>query len=90
MVFFYINKWFVYILICSDGSYYTGITNNLINRLDKHNSGKGAKYTRGRLPVEILEYIVVKSKSEALKIEYKVKQKNKKDKVKTLLSLSKA
>ena len=47
-------KWFVYILECSDGSFYTGITNNLGRRLDQHGKGVGSKYTRGRLPVILL------------------------------------
>lgn len=44
---------YVYILKCSDDTYYTGYTCDLKNRLNTHNSGKGAKYTRGRLPVEL-------------------------------------
>ena len=48
------NYYYVYILECSDGSYYTGITNNIENRLKRHNSGKGSRYTRCRLPVIVL------------------------------------
>ena len=47
---------YVYILRCSDGSYYTGWTNDLSKRLLSHNSGKGAKYTKSRLPVELVYY----------------------------------
>ena len=74
------NSWVVYILRCGDDSLYTGITNNLEKRLEAHRSGKGAKYTRGRLPLTLEVYRAVESKSEALKLEYKVKQipKNKK------------
>jgi putative endonuclease len=48
----------VYILACADGTYYTGITNDLPTRLKRHQQGKGAKYTRGRLPVA-LKYVEV-------------------------------
>lgn len=74
--------WFVYILICSDETLYTGITNDLQARLEKHNSGKGAKYTRGRTPVKLLKSFEVESKSEALKLEYKIKQLSKEEKLK--------
>jgi len=48
------NPYYVYILECSDGSYYTGITNNIDNRIKRHNAGKGSRYTRCRLPVKLL------------------------------------
>ena len=81
-----LDKWCVYILECNDGSLYTGITNNIIKRLDAHNAGNGAKYTRGRLPVILEEYKFVDSKSEALKLEYKVKQQPKHQKIEFLRS----
>lgn len=68
------SEWFVYMLECSDGSIYTGMTNNLKNRIVKHNSRKGAKYTRGRTPVSLKAAFIYKSKSEALKAEYSFKQ----------------
>lgn len=46
--------WYVYILRCADGSLYTGVTNDLAARIRTHNDGKGAKYTRGRLPVVLV------------------------------------
>lgn len=49
------TEWIVYILECSDGSFYTGITNNLENRISAHENGSGAKYTKGRGPF-ILKY----------------------------------
>jgi putative endonuclease len=61
-------------LECRDGSLYTGITNDLENRLAIHNAGLGAKYTRGRLPVKLLEFKSVENQSEALKLEYQIKQ----------------
>ncbi|WP_458415369.1 GIY-YIG nuclease family protein [Schinkia sp. CFF1] len=68
------NKYYVYILKCHDGSYYTGYTNNLEKRIEKHQKGKGAKYTRGRTPVELLFYEEYESKREALQEEYRIKQ----------------
>lgn len=76
----------MYILTCSDNTYYTGITNDLNKRIKTHNSGKGAKYTKNRLPVVLLEYKVVNNKSEALKLEYKVKKQPRNKKVTFLRS----
>lgn len=66
--------YYVYMLLCSDNTLYTGITNNLDNRLKVHNDGKGAKYTRCRLPVKYIYQEVVTSKSDALKREYAIKK----------------
>lgn len=68
------SNWVVYILKCSDGSLYTGITNQLDKRIATHNARKGAKYTQGRCPVKLLKYFEVENKSEALKLEYRIKQ----------------
>lgn len=73
--------WYVYILECSDQTLYTGITNNLEKRISKHNEGKGAKYTRGRGPVTLVRSFTCSSKSEALKLEYKIKQLSKEEKL---------
>ena len=73
--------WFVYILKCSDDSLYTGSTNNLQKRIENHNKGIGSKYTRSRLPVVLFKYFEVANKSEALKLEYKIKQLSRKDKL---------
>jgi len=74
--------WVVYILECSDGSLYTGITNNLIKRLETHNKGKGSKYTRARLPVTLRASFEVENKSLALKEEYRIKQLTREQKLK--------
>ena len=66
--------WVVYLIQCSDGSLYCGITNNLKNRLIAHSSGRGAKYTRSRRPVELVAASPEMTKSDALKLEYRVKQ----------------
>lgn len=68
------KQWCVYIVECSDDTLYTGCTNDLDKRLLDHNAGKGAKYTRPRLPVKLMWSQNVASKSEALKLEYKIKQ----------------
>ena len=71
---------YVYILRCNDGTLYTGWTNDLINRVNIHNKGKGAKYTKARLPVKLVYYETYNSKRDALKREYEIKQYSKKDK----------
>lgn len=73
---------YVYILLCKDNTLYTGWTNSLEKRIKTHNNGKGAKYTRGRLPVELVYFEEFLTKSEALKRECEIKkmtreQKNK-------------
>ena len=65
--------WTVYILACSDNTLYTGITNDLENRIEKHASGTGAKYTRGRDPYHILYTELHETKSSALKREAEIK-----------------
>lgn len=65
---------YTYILKCVDGSLYTGWTNNLEKRLQDHNAGKGAKYTKYRRPVELEYYEVFDTKEEAMKREYAIKQ----------------
>ena len=74
-------KWFVYVLQCSDGSYYTGVTTDLNRRLKEHNSSnRGAKYTRTRRPVEIIYSLEYEDKSSAQKFEYRFKQLTRKQK----------
>jgi putative endonuclease len=68
------NKWSVYIVECRDKSLYTGITNNLEKRIETHNSGKGAKYTRARRPIKLKYYEEIENKSLALKREFAIKQ----------------
>ena len=68
------KQWFVYILRCSDGTLYTGSTDDVARRLLVHNGGKGAKYTRSRRPVEVVYTEECESYSAALKREYAIKQ----------------
>ena len=76
---------FVYILKCKDGSFYTGITNNLKKRLTNHKNGTGSKYVRSRLPFELVYSEEVQNKSEALKRELKIKGLSRKEKMKLIL-----
>jgi putative endonuclease len=68
------QDWIVYILRCSDGSFYTGATCHPEKRLADHNRGKASKYTRGRRPVTLLASSVEMNKSEALRLEMKIKK----------------
>jgi putative endonuclease len=68
------KKWVVYLVRCSDNSLYCGISNDIKSRLMEHNSGKGARYTRSRGPVELVGIGPEMTKSEALKLEYRIKK----------------
>ncbi|MEE8541623.1 MAG: GIY-YIG nuclease family protein [Desulfobacterales bacterium] len=68
------RQWFVYLIRCSDKSLYCGITKNLKRRLAAHNLGKGAKYTRSRRPVELAGASFEMTKSDALKLEDRIKK----------------
>ena len=65
---------FTYILECSDGSFYTGWTNNLERRVKAHNAGKGAKYTKSRKPVKLVYFESFSTKQEAMRREWEIKQ----------------
>ncbi len=75
----------VYILKCSDDTLYTGWTNDLDKRFKVHSQGKGAKYTKGRLPVELVYFEEFDNKIEAMKREYEVKQLSRKEKQKLII-----
>lgn len=68
------KKWFVYLLRCGDGSLYCGITDDVSRRLEAHAAGKGAKYTRGRGPLELVYREECESYSTALKREAAIKK----------------
>lgn len=63
-----------YVVECSDGSFYTGYTTDLERRVREHDRGEGAKYTRGRTPVELVHAEEFDSKSAAMSREYEIKQ----------------
>ena len=67
-------KNFTYIVECSDGTLYTGWTNNLEHRVETHNVGKGAKYTKSRRPVKLVYFETYSSKEEAMRREWEIKQ----------------
>jgi predicted GIY-YIG superfamily endonuclease len=75
------KQWCVYLLKCSDGSLYCGCTNDLNKRIEKHNAGTGAKYTKTRLPVELVYSEPAENKSAALKREYAIKQLSRQQKM---------
>lgn len=68
------KEWVVYILECADGTLYTGMTDHLAHRLAAHASGKGAKYTRGRGPLQLCYQERCENKSQALRREYEIKR----------------
>lgn len=72
---------YVYIVECSDGTFYTGWTNDLEKRIDMHSKGIGAKYTRGRGPVKLIYHEEFEDKKLAMKREYEIKQFSKKQKI---------
>jgi putative endonuclease len=74
------KQWVVYILECRDRTLYTGISNNLTQRLKRHQSGIGARYTRGRIPVKLVYCERCGDHSSALKREFAIKQLTRKEK----------
>jgi predicted GIY-YIG superfamily endonuclease len=68
------KNWYLYILRCGDGTLYTGITTDVEKRLEQHRTGKGAKYTRGRQPLELVYREKCGDHSTALKREYEIKK----------------
>lgn len=74
------KSWYLYILRCGDGTLYTGITTDVEARLEMHRSGKGAKYTRGRGPLELVYREECDNHSQALKRELAVKAMSREEK----------
>lgn len=75
---------YTYIVECSDGTLYTGWTNDLTKRLEAHNAGKGAKYTRPRRPVLLVYHESFQTKEEAMRREYEIKHYTRKRKQKLI------
>ena len=75
---------YTYIVECSDGTLYTGWTNNLEKRLEAHNSGKGAKYTKSRRPVKVIYTECFETKEEAMSREFAIKRLNRQEKLKLI------
>ena len=78
------HTWKLYILRCRDGSLYTGITTDLEKRIAAHNSGKGAKYTRGRGPLELVYSEDCAEHSAALRREMEIKSLTREEKLKLI------
>ncbi|MBE5944887.1 MAG: GIY-YIG nuclease family protein [Lachnospiraceae bacterium] len=72
---------YTYIVQCSDGTLYTGWTNDLEKRIEAHNRGKGAKYTKTRLPVHLVYYEEFPTKEEAMSREYGIKRLSRTEKL---------
>lgn len=75
------KKWFVYILLCGDGTLYTGMTDDIAKRIAAHRSGKGAKYTRGRSPLIVRYLEELPTKSLALQREIAIKRMKRAEKL---------
>jgi putative endonuclease len=83
-------RWHLYILKCSDNTFYTGVTNNLERRLGMHNDGRASRYTRSRLPVILIYQERCRNKSSALKKECRIKSLSRKEKEEYVHKKSKA
>lgn len=75
---------YVYILKCKDDTLYTGWTNDLEKRIKMHKEGRGAKYTRGRGPLELVYYQEFLDRKDAMKTEYKIKKMKREEKIKLI------
>ena len=75
---------YTYIVRCRDNTFYTGWTTNIEKRIEVHNSGKGAKYTKSRRPVELVYFEEFNTKEEAMRREYEIKQMTRKKKEKLI------
>ena len=75
---------YTYMVKCGDDTLYTGYTTDVVRRTKAHNSGKGAKYTRSRLPVELVYYEVHDTKHDAMRREYELKQLTRVEKLKLI------
>lgn len=80
------RSWTLYILECADGTFYTGITNDIAKRIAAHEAGKGAKYTRGRAPLKLAYSEKFKDRSKASIREAEIKAMRKEEKLRLLAS----
>ena len=78
------NNNFTYIVECSDHTLYTGWTNDLEKRIEAHNTGKGAKYTKTRGPVRLVYFETFSTKEEAMSREYHIKKMSRREKIKLI------
>ena len=76
-----IDSWFLYLVECSDHTYYCGITKNIAKRIGDHNKGRGAKYTKGRIPVKLMGFVEYDSRSAASQEEVRIKRLSRREKL---------
>lgn len=84
------ESYFVYLLLCDDGSYYTGYTNNVASRFERHKKGYGARYTRLRRPEKVVHVEEFRTRGAAIRRELQIKSLNHKEKQELVSSGSKA
>ena len=82
-----LKRWFVYILECSDGTLYCGVTTDLERRVNEHNKGTASRYTRSRRPVTLLGYAAFPDRGTAQRIEHAVKKRPPEEKLRFLEGL---
>ena len=82
------KPWYLYVVLCKDCTLYTGITTDIQRRIYEHNSGYGAKYTRGRGPVQLVHLRQYKNRSDASKAEAKFKKFRRKKKIQIIQSFA--
>ncbi|MFO0677959.1 MAG: GIY-YIG nuclease family protein [Polyangiaceae bacterium] len=80
------DVWFVYVLLCADGSLYTGVAKDVTRRVRAHDEGKGARYTRGRGPLELVASARCGTHGQALRVELAMKRLAKDEKVRVTRS----
>lgn len=78
------SSWYLYLVRCADGKLYTGISTDVLRRLEEHRSGCGARYLRGRGPLRLERDFAVASRSEATALELRVKRLSRRDKEKLI------
>ncbi|MBT8448189.1 MAG: GIY-YIG nuclease family protein [Gammaproteobacteria bacterium] len=78
------KTWFIYLIKTAQGSLYTGITTDIAKRLSTHESGKGAKYLRGKGPLELVTHQIVANRSLATRLEYQIKRLSAQDKLRVM------
>ena len=82
------KPWYLYIVLCRDSTLYTGITTDISRRIKEHNSGRGAKYTKGRGPVQLVHMRQCRNRSDASKLESKFKKLRRKKKLKIIQDIA--
>jgi putative endonuclease len=80
------KSWVTYLLLCADGKFYCGVTNDMEKRLDAHNRGIASRFTRARLPVTLLAKSRAMGKAEAFRLEYRIKRLPREKKLASLAS----